>query len=81
MAELVDRYDNLQTFLEGDRSIATSVSFACGQLIAAGLAPSNNLESGISSTLSPGLYTALLAGRDFGTGISLVEIYDTGSGP
>ena len=49
------------------------------ELIAAGLAPSNNLESGISVTLSPGLYTALLAGRDFGTGIGVVEVYDLGA--
>jgi hypothetical protein len=48
------------------------------ELIAAGLAPTSNLESGISSTLSPGLYTALLAGRDFGTGIGVVEVYDLG---
>jgi DNA-binding transcriptional LysR family regulator len=37
VAELVDGYDNLETFLEGDRSIATSVRFACGQLMAGGL--------------------------------------------
>ena len=46
------------------------------ELTAAGLAPSNDLESAIAATLSPGLYTALLAGRDFGTGIGVVEIYD-----
>src|SRR5664279_1072604 len=51
------------------------------EIAAAGLAPSNSLESAIAATLSPGLYTALLAGRDFGTGIGLVEIYDTGNGP
>ena len=51
------------------------------EIAAAGLAPSNNLESAIAATLSPGLYTALLAGRDFGTGIGLVEIYDRGSAP
>ena len=37
VAELVDRYDNLEKFLEGDRSIATSVRFSCGQLMALGL--------------------------------------------
>ena len=47
-------------------------------LIAAGLAPSNNLESGIAATLPPGLYTALLAGLTNGTGIGLVEVYDLG---
>jgi len=47
-------------------------------LIAAGLTPTNNLESGIAATLPPGLYTALLAGLDNGTGIGVVEVYDLG---
>lgn len=46
------------------------------QLSANGLAPTNNLESGIFMTLPPGAYTAILAGKDDGTGIGLVEIYD-----
>jgi hypothetical protein len=50
------------------------------EIAASGLAPSNALESAIAATLSPGLYTALLAGKDFGTGIGLVEIYDRGDG-
>jgi hypothetical protein len=48
------------------------------ELTAAGLAPTNNLESGIAATLPPGLYTALLAGMNNGTGIGLVEVYDRG---
>jgi hypothetical protein len=48
---------------------------------AAGLAPTNTLESGIAATLSPGLYTALLAGLNNGTGIGLVEVYDLGATP
>jgi hypothetical protein len=51
------------------------------ELTAAGLAPTNNLESGIAVTLPPGLYTALLAGLNNGTGIGLVEVYDRGGGP
>ena len=50
------------------------------ELTAAGLAPTNNLESGIAATLSPGLYTALLAGVNNGTGVGLVEVYDRGGG-
>jgi hypothetical protein len=50
------------------------------EIALSGLAPSNDLESAIAATLSPGLYTALLAGRDFGTGIGLVEVYDRGDG-
>ncbi|HWM25877.1 MAG TPA: hypothetical protein VNP98_13735, partial [Chthoniobacterales bacterium] len=49
------------------------------ELTAAGLAPTNNLESGIAITLSPGPYTALLTGVNNGTGIGLVEVYDRGS--
>jgi hypothetical protein len=48
------------------------------ELIADGLAPTNALESGITATLPPGLYTALLAGLNNGTGIGLVEVYDLG---
>jgi hypothetical protein len=47
-------------------------------LTAAGLAPTNNLESGIAATLPPGLYTVLLTGLNNGTGIGLVEVYDRG---
>jgi carboxypeptidase T len=49
------------------------------ELMAAGLAPTNDLESGISTTLPPGPYTALLAGQDNGTGVGLVEVYDRGA--
>jgi hypothetical protein len=49
------------------------------QLIAAGLAPTNNLESGFVVTLPPGPYTALLAGVNNGTGLGLIEVYDLGS--
>jgi hypothetical protein len=46
------------------------------ELTDAGLAPTNNLESGIAATLPPGPYTALLAGLNNGTGVGLVEVYD-----
>ncbi|HWN94657.1 MAG TPA: hypothetical protein VNT99_06480 [Methylomirabilota bacterium] len=45
------------------------------ELTAAGLAPTNQLESGIAATLPPGVYTALLSGQNNGTGLGLVEIY------
>ncbi len=53
---------------------------SAAELIAAGLAPTDEFESGIAATLSPGLYTALLAGMNNGTGIGLVEVYDRGDG-
>ena len=49
------------------------------ELTAAGLAPTNPLESGIAATLPPGLYTALLSGVNNGTGVGLVEVYDRGA--
>ena len=48
-------------------------------ITAAGLAPGNTLEAAIAATLPPGLYTALLAGLNNGTGIALVEVYDLGA--
>jgi hypothetical protein len=48
------------------------------ELISLGLAPTSPLESGLATTLPPGPYTALLAGRNNGIGIGLVEVYDLG---
>src|SRR5204863_2148241 len=49
-------------------------------ITAAGLAPTNTLESAIAATLPPGQYTSLLAGLNNGTGNGLVEVYDLGAG-
>ena len=48
------------------------------EITAAGLAPSNTKESAIAATLSPGLYTAILAGLNSGQGVGIVEVYDRG---
>ncbi len=48
------------------------------ELTAAGLAPTNNLESAIAATLPPGLFTALLSGLNNSTGNGFVEVYDRG---
>jgi hypothetical protein len=53
-------------------------SAQAAELMAAGLAPTNNLEAGIAATLPPGLYTALLSGFNNGTGTGLLEVYDRG---
>ena len=47
----------------------------------AGLTPTNPRESALAATLPPGLYTALLTGRNNGTGIGVVEVYDCGEMP
>jgi uncharacterized delta-60 repeat protein len=49
------------------------------QLTAAGLAPTNQLEAAISATLPAGLYTVLLAEKNNGAGVGLVEVYDLGA--
>jgi hypothetical protein len=48
------------------------------EITAAGLAPSDGKESAIAATLPPGLYTAILAGRNATIGVGLVEVYDRG---
>ena len=45
-------------------------------IIDSGLAPPNNLESAILTSLAPGAYTAIVRGVSSGTGIALVEVYD-----
>lgn len=45
-------------------------------LMSANLAPTNDLESAILATLTPGGYTAILRGQGATTGIGLVEVYD-----
>jgi uncharacterized repeat protein (TIGR01451 family) len=48
-------------------------------ILPAGLAPTNAREAALVATLPPGLYTALLAGLNNGTGVGLVEVYDLGA--
>ena len=38
--------------------------------------PTNNLESAIVATLTPGAYTAVLSGKNNGSGVGVVEVYD-----
>jgi hypothetical protein len=38
--------------------------------------PSNDLESAIVATLAPGNYTAVLAGKNSGVGVAVVEVYN-----
>ena len=49
---------------------------SAAQLTAAGLGLSNAKESGIFMSLPPGTFTAILAGKNGGVGIGLVEIYN-----
>jgi hypothetical protein len=49
---------------------------SAAQLTARGLAPTDAAESGILFSPLPGAFTAILAGKNGGTGIGLVEIYN-----
>jgi hypothetical protein len=40
------------------------------------LAPANDLESAIVTTLTPGSYTAVVQGKNNGVGVGLIEAYD-----
>ena len=46
------------------------------QLIDDGLAPSNESESALSSSLLPGNYTAIVRGKNDSTGVALLEVYN-----
>jgi phospholipase/lecithinase/hemolysin len=45
------------------------------EIAASGFAPPNDLESAIIATLAPGSYTAVVTGKNGGTGIGLVDLY------
>jgi hypothetical protein len=46
------------------------------QISADNLAPSSPLESAVATSLLPGTYTAIVAGKNGGTGIGAVEVYN-----
>jgi hypothetical protein len=52
---------------------------SASHLTAFGLAPQDAAESGIYVALPPGAFTAILAGKNGGTGIGVVEIYNLGA--
>ncbi len=45
---------------------------------ATSIPPPNDLESAIVHTFAPGAYTAIVAGKNGGTGVGLVEVYNLG---
>jgi len=45
------------------------------EIAASGFAPPNDLESAIIATLAPGSYTAVVSGKNGGTGIGLIDVY------
>lgn len=49
------------------------------EIEATGIPPDDELESAIVRTLAPGAYTAVVSGKNGGTGAALVEVYDLNS--
>jgi hypothetical protein len=45
------------------------------EIIATGIPPTDDFESAILRTVSPGAYTAIVRGYGNTTGVALVEIY------
>jgi hypothetical protein len=72
----------------GDTTIATNDNWKLksdgtsqeAEVEATKVAPSNDSESAIVATLNPGSYTAILAGKNGGTGVGVVELYDLDQG-
>ncbi len=58
----------------GDSAQATEIQ-------ASGVAPTNNKESAILTTLNPGTYTAIVRGVADSTGLGLVDFYDVSAKP
>ena len=48
-------------------------------IIATTVPPTNDRESALVAILQPGAYTAVIAGKNGGTGIGLAEVYDLGT--
>jgi hypothetical protein len=65
---------NGTVMIANDNWIDDPVSAA--QLLVNGLTPSNASESGIFVSLPPGQYTVILAGKNSGVGVGLVEVYN-----
>ena len=51
-----------------------------GEIEGTSIPPASDLESAIVATLEPGAHTAVLRGKNDGTGVGLVEVYDLESG-
>jgi uncharacterized repeat protein (TIGR03803 family) len=63
---------------QGSNTLAINDDWKTNQaeVEATGLPPTNDFESAIVATLTPGAYTAILAGKNNGTGVGIVEVYD-----
>jgi hypothetical protein len=70
----LDLYDSNGTLLISDDNWKDDADQAA-LIMATGIPPQNDLESAIVTTLPPGAYTAIVAGKDGGAGVALAEVY------
>jgi len=70
----LELHDGNGTLLMSDDNWKDDASQAA-LIISTGIPPQNDLESAIVTTLSPGPYTAIVAGKNGGTGVAVVEVY------
>jgi uncharacterized repeat protein (TIGR03803 family) len=63
---------------QGSNTLAFNDDWKANQaeVEATSIPPTNDLESAIVATLAPGAYTAILQGKNNGTGVGVVEVYD-----
>ncbi|HEV2806602.1 MAG TPA: choice-of-anchor tandem repeat GloVer-containing protein [Chthoniobacterales bacterium] len=66
--------------MNDDWKLRTDGGSQQAEIEATGLAPANAVESALVATLNPGSYTVILAGKNQGSGIGVVEVYDLGQG-
>jgi glucose/arabinose dehydrogenase len=71
----LELHNNNGTLLIGNDNWQDDASQAA-RISSAGLAPANPLESAVFASLLPGTYTAIVAGKNGGTGVGLVEVYN-----
>src|SRR5207244_2723791 len=66
-------YDSQGTLLRGNDDWRQNQE---AEIQATGIPPTNNFESALIEILSPGSYTAIVAGYAGGIGVGLVEVYN-----
>jgi hypothetical protein len=67
-------YDSDGTLLMSNDNWKDNINQAA-EITAAGIAPQNDFEAAIVTIMPPGAYTAVVAGKNGGTGVAVVEVY------
>ena len=70
----LELYDSNGTVLISNDNWKDDPSQAAA-IIATGMPPRNDFEAAIVTTLPPGAYTAIVAGKDGATGVTVTEVY------